>query len=85
MAGGMAGKERLPFGQSVVQAATDTGQWTGNWSAGSAAPLRDRRRAKNCVKASPAPSASSVRRRVRTDGHSAIYCCLPRCSTSTWA
>ena len=28
MAGGMAGKERLPFGQSVVQAATDTWQWT---------------------------------------------------------
>lgn len=28
MASGMAGKERLPLGQSVVQAAVDTWQWT---------------------------------------------------------
>lgn len=28
MAGGMSGKERLPFGQSIAQAASDTVQWT---------------------------------------------------------
>src|SRR5690606_7597540 len=28
MAGGMAGKERLPFGQAVGQAAADTVRWT---------------------------------------------------------
>lgn len=28
MAGGMAGKERLPFGESIVRAGVETGQWT---------------------------------------------------------